>query len=183
MASAPAIRPGEDGGLWKVGVGIGTIAGEAPGQTDDGWDPGLRSRAGLGCCRLTGSAPRPGPGDPGDPMGLIQVLGAASHGAAAEVPARQHTDTINQQLAKWGSESPNKQGSSCPARLRHASLTGGRRLQSRYSQEPRFVILSFCDLYNEVRIYELALGSAGEHPGTGRAAGMAIQPPASRAEA
>lgn len=31
-----------------MGVGIGTITGRGPAQTDDGWDPGLSSRAGLG---------------------------------------------------------------------------------------------------------------------------------------
>jgi len=103
VASAPAIRPGEDRGLWKVGVGIGTIAGRGPGQTDDGWDPRLCGRVGLGCCRLAGSVPHPGPRDPWDPPGLTQVLGAASRGAAAEVPARQRVDTVNQQLAKRGS--------------------------------------------------------------------------------
>lgn len=42
----------------------------------------------------------PGPGDPRDPIGLTRALGG--RGVAAEVPARQHADTINQQLAKWG---------------------------------------------------------------------------------
>lgn len=62
-------------GLWKVGVGIGTIAGRAPGQTDDGWDPGKRSRAGLGRSCLAWSASQPGPGDLGTPGGLSQVRG------------------------------------------------------------------------------------------------------------
>lgn len=35
-----AVRPGEDGTGWKVGVGIGAAAGGDPGQTDGGWDHG-----------------------------------------------------------------------------------------------------------------------------------------------
>lgn len=79
---SPAIRPGEDGGLWKVGVGIGTIAGRGPGQTDDGWDPGKCSRAGLGCSCLAGSASQPGPGDPGTPGGFSQVRGLHPTGSS-----------------------------------------------------------------------------------------------------
>lgn len=78
------MRPGEDGGLWKVGVGIGTITGRGPGQTDDGWDPAAeRGRAAAACLGARPSRDPRTPGTPWDPMGAVGVLEAASHGEQA----------------------------------------------------------------------------------------------------
>lgn len=64
---------------------------------------GCAAERGWAAAASPGACPSPAPGTLGDPMGLSRVLGAVSRRAAAEVPARQRADTINQQLAKWGS--------------------------------------------------------------------------------
>lgn len=116
---SPAIRPGEGRGLWKVGVGIGTIAGRGPGQTDDGWDPGKCSREGLGCSCLAGSASQPGPGDPGTLGGLSHVRGLHPRGSS-------RGPGLNQQLSE-GKTDPEQPG---------LLLHGAERLQSRPSRSP-----------------------------------------------
>lgn len=151
MGGELSIRPGEDGGLWKVGVGIGTIAGRGPGQTDDGWDPGKCGRAGLGCSCLAGSASQPGPGDPGTFWGVLsQVRGLHPMGSTNNSLSRSQADPEQPRLLLRCSS---------PARI-----WGGP------SRSPGFVLLYSCDLCNEVRMEELAQGSI---PGKGREAGMA----------